>query len=80
MQLMDRYRRNLACVYAGDVFINRELARRGVAHVVVYPPNVRMLDVIRAAADSARHEKLGIWSGSAFECTPAEFRARTCRQ
>jgi endonuclease YncB( thermonuclease family) len=79
IDLHDRYRRVLAYVYADGVFVNRELARRGLAHVVVYPPNVKHVEAIRAAADSARQEKLGIWSGSAFACTPADYRAGKCR-
>lgn len=75
----DRYRRVLAYVHAGDVLVNRELVRRGFAHVAVYPPDVKWLDLLRAAADSARAERVGVWSGSAFECTPADWRARRCR-
>ncbi|MGH7554508.1 MAG: thermonuclease family protein [Longimicrobiales bacterium] len=78
VELFDRYRRVLAYVYTDAAFVNRLIARRGFGHVVVYPPNIRMVEVLRAAADTARQEKLGIWRGSAFECTPAEFRARRC--
>jgi micrococcal nuclease len=80
VQLTDRYRRLLAYVFADSVFVNRELARRGIAHVMVYPTNVRELDAIRAAADSARDEKLGIWAGSAFQCASTDYRARRCRE
>ena len=79
VQPHDRYRRLLAYVYAGDVFVNRELVRRGMAHVAVYPPNVREVETLRAAADSARAERLGLWSGSALECAPADWRAGRCR-
>ena len=58
---------------------NRELARRGLAVVAVYPPNVKHLDVIRAAADSARRERRGLWGGSALECSPSDWRAGKCR-
>jgi endonuclease YncB( thermonuclease family) len=75
----DRYRRVLAYAYAGDVFVNRELVRRGYAQVAVHPPNVRSVEAIRAAADSARQERRGVWRGSAFECTPADYRAGRCR-
>jgi endonuclease YncB( thermonuclease family) len=75
----DRYRRVLAYVYAEDVFVNRELVRRGYAQVAVYPPNVKWVEVMRAAVDSAREEKVGVWRGSAFECAPADFRAGRCR-
>jgi endonuclease YncB( thermonuclease family) len=78
VQVRDPYRRLLAYVYAGDIFVNRELVRRGLAHVEVYPPNVREVDALRAAADSARAERRGLWSGSAFECTPADHRAGRC--
>jgi micrococcal nuclease len=78
VQVRDRYRRLLAYVYAGDTFVNRELVRRGMAHVEIYPPNVREVDVLRAAADSARAERRGLWSGSAFECSPADYRAGRC--
>lgn len=77
--LTDRYQRILAYVFADTVFVNRELARRGLAGLAVYPPNVRSVDVIRAAVDSARHEGLGIWSDGATRCTPADFRAGRCR-
>lgn len=77
--LTDRYQRILAYVYADSLFVNRELARRGLAQLAVYPPNVRSVDAIRAAVDSARAERLGIWSGTAFRCTPADYRAGRCR-
>jgi endonuclease YncB( thermonuclease family) len=78
VELHDRYGRVLAYVHRAELFVNRILARRGLAHVAVYPPNVRELDAIRAAVDSAQGERIGIWSGSAFECTPADFRAGRC--
>jgi endonuclease YncB( thermonuclease family) len=79
IELHDRYERVLAHVWADTIHINRELVRRGMAHVVVIPPNVRWVEQLRAAADTARRERLGIWSGSAFECTPAQYRAGRCR-
>jgi micrococcal nuclease len=79
VELRDRYGRTLAYVYQGDVFVNRELVRRGMAVVSVYPPNVREVEALRAAADSARAERKGLWSGSAFECSPRDYRARRCR-
>ena len=36
----DRYGRLLAYVYAGDVFVNAELVRRGFARRYTVPPNV----------------------------------------
>jgi endonuclease YncB( thermonuclease family) len=74
----DRYGRLLAYVYAGDVFVNRELVRRGLAQVAVYPPNVRWVEVLRAAADTARLETMGVWGTNAFRCTPSDYRAGRC--
>jgi micrococcal nuclease len=75
----DQYRRLLAYVYIDSVFVNREIVRHGMGVVVVFPPNIRMIDTIRAAADSARAERRGLWDGSAFDCLPASFRAGRCR-
>ena len=74
----DRYQRTLAYVYRDGIMVNRELARRGVAVAAVYPPNVRHVELIRAAVDSARAERAGLWARSAFECTPADYRAKRC--
>lgn len=76
--LFDRYRRLLAYVYADSMFVNREIVRRGMGVVSVHPPNVRMLDEIRAAADSARAERLGLWADTVEWCVPSDFRAGRC--
>jgi micrococcal nuclease len=78
VELYDRYRRVLAYVHTDSAFVNLELVRRGLARVAVYPPNVGMVDRIRAAADSARAERLGVWGESVLECTPADYRAGRC--
>jgi micrococcal nuclease len=75
----DRFGRLLAYVWVDSVMVNRELVRRGMAVVAVYPPNVRHVDALRAAADSARSERRGLLSGSAFDCAPADYRAGRCR-
>jgi micrococcal nuclease len=79
VETRDPYGRLLAYVWADSVMINRELVRRGMALVAVYPPNVRHVETMRAAADSARAERKGLWSGSAFQCAPSDFRAGRCR-
>lgn len=79
VEVYDRSRRILAYVYSGDVLVNRALVRAGFAQVAVYPPNIARIDDIRAALDTARAEKRGIWSGRAFQCAPADYRAGRCR-
>lgn len=79
VELYDRYRRILAYVHSDDVFVNRALARAGFAHAVVYPPNVARIDDIRAAVDSARAERRGLWSVSGHYCAPADYRAQRCQ-
>jgi endonuclease YncB( thermonuclease family) len=80
VQRLDRYHRTLAYVRTRDGrLVNRELARRGLAVTVVYPPNVKHVDLIRAAVDSARAEGLQLWSKGGHGCAPADFRARKCQ-
>jgi micrococcal nuclease len=74
----DRFGRLLAYVWIDSVMVNRELVRRGMAVVAVFPPDVRERDMLRAASDSARAERRGLWSGSAFDCAPADYRAGRC--
>lgn len=78
-QSTDRYGRTLAHVHAGTVWVNRAMVRRGYALVTVYPPNVRHVETLRAAADSARTEGVGLWGRGGFGCSPVDFRAKRCR-
>jgi micrococcal nuclease len=79
IQKQDRYGRTLAYLYFDDGrMMNEELLRAGVAVVSVYPPNVKHVDRLRAAVDSARASKRGLWATSAFECSPADHRAGRC--
>jgi micrococcal nuclease len=79
VQKLDRYRRVLAYLYLPDGrMVNEELLRAGVAVVAVYPPNVRHVDRLRAAVDSARAARVGLWSTPAFECEPRDHRAGAC--
>ena len=74
----DQYDRLLAYVYRGDMFVNREMVRQGMAVALVIPPNVKHVEVIRAAVDSARKERRGLWRTDAFTCSPQDFRAGRC--
>lgn len=80
VQERDRYGRVLAYVYGADgTLVNAALARRGYAVPLVIPPNVKRVDAIRAASDSARSAKEGLWATEAFLCLPADARAGRCR-
>ena len=78
VQREDRYGRTLAYVRHGNVFVNRAMVRSGLAVVSVYPPNVRHVDDLRLAADSAKADRSGLWATSAFECLPADYRRGRC--
>jgi micrococcal nuclease len=75
----DGYGRLLAYVYREDGrMLNRMMARQGFALPYAIPPNVRHVDAIRAAADSARAAGIGLWALHAFDCSPADHRAGRC--
>ena len=75
----DRYGRLLAYVYRPDGrMVNAVLARQGFAVPLVVPPNMRHVEAIRAAADSARANGIGLWAVEAFECTPDDYRDGRC--
>jgi micrococcal nuclease len=76
----DRFGRTLAYVYtpAGEL-VNLEMARSGHAVELVYPPNLRHADAIRAAVEEARDEGRGLWASGGFACRPVDFRAGRCR-
>ncbi|HUH11689.1 MAG TPA: thermonuclease family protein [Longimicrobiales bacterium] len=75
----DRYGRLLAHLHRGGRWVNQAMVRRGYAVPLVYPPNIRWVEEIRAAADSARAERVGLWEVDAFKCLPRDFRAGRCR-
>jgi micrococcal nuclease len=79
VQLRDRYGRTLAYLWLDDGrMVNEELLRAGVAVVSVYPPNVRHVERLRAAVVEAQEAGTGLGSTPAFECSPADHRARRC--
>jgi micrococcal nuclease len=45
------------------LFVNLELVRTGYATLLTFPPNVAHVDDFVAAAETARAEGLGLWSG-----------------
>ena len=75
----DRYGRALAYLYAPDGrMVNETMARAGYAVAITYPPNVKYVDRIRAAVQSAREARVGLWATPAFECLPVDHRRRRC--
>ena len=56
----DRYGRLLAYVFLPDGrLVNEEMARSGFAVALVYPPNVRYVERIRAGVAAARIDRRG---------------------
>jgi micrococcal nuclease len=60
----DRYGRLLAYVYRArdGLFVNAELARRGYAHPLSIPPDIRHAPRFAALARQARAQRKGLWS------------------
>lgn len=61
---VDRYGRLLGYVYVGEVFINQELVRAGLARARAYPPNTRLQTQLKRAQQQARAEGRGMWQRS----------------
>jgi micrococcal nuclease len=59
---VDRYDRLLRYVLAGDVFVNYELVRLGLAKPGSYPPDVACDETFFNAAQPPREAGLGIWA------------------
>ncbi len=81
VQREDRYGRTLAHVWTDaqdGTHLNLALARDGWAVAVVFPPNVRHLEAIRAAVSRARAERRGLWSDGAFTCEPIAHKRGDC--
>ncbi len=79
VQREDRHGRTLAYVYLPDGrMANEEMARAGYAVALVYPPNVRHVERIRAAVREAQRAKRGLWATPAFACSPRDHRRGRC--
>ncbi|MBG0820733.1 thermonuclease family protein [Planomonospora sp. ID91781] len=76
----DRYGRHLRYVWgATGTFVNRNLVRFGYGRAVLYKPNDRYIDLMRAEQAKARRDGLRIWSGGCdgTGSTPAPAPTRT---
>ena len=59
----DQYGRELLYLWTGDgTFVNEEMVLSGLATAVLYEPNDRYIDQMRAAQDRARSAGLGLWA------------------
>ena len=75
----DRYGRLLAYIFLPDGrLVNEEMARSGFAVALVYPPNVRYVERIRAGVAAAREARQGLWAEDGFGCTPKDHRRGRC--
>lgn len=80
VQRRDRYGRTLAYAWtaeSGGRLLNLELARSGWVTAVVYPPNVRRIEEIRAAVQDARRSRRGIWASGVL-CEPVDHKKGRC--
>jgi micrococcal nuclease len=78
---VDRYDRLLRYVLAGDVFVNYELVRLGLAEPGSYPPDTACDDTFFEAAQTARQAGLGIWApvvAPPADAAPAEGERGNC--
>ena len=60
----DRYGRMLAYVWVGDVFVNEELLRQGLARLLTIPPNLRYVERFRDVARTGEANREDVWSRS----------------
>jgi micrococcal nuclease len=68
----DKYGRTLAYVFTEDgAQVNLELAKQGLAAVVVHPPNLLYAEPLLAAQRQAESGKLGIWKAAEYAAMPA---------
>lgn len=68
----DSYGRLLRYVYVGDLMVNEELLRRGLAQVATFPPDVKYVDRFRAIQQEAQAAGVGMWSSQPVAEPPSE--------
>lgn len=69
LERRDQYDRLLAGVWAGDIFLNSEMARLGLGEPVIFQPNVRFYNEVNAAWQQAKAAGRGQFA-SGLGCTP----------
>jgi len=81
VQREDRYGRTLAHAWTsreGGEHLNLLQARDGWAVAVVFPPNVRYIESIRAAVAEARRSRRGLWQDGTYTCEPIAHKQGKC--
>ncbi len=61
VQKMDIYKRTLAYVYVGNIFVNAWLVENGYANTATYPPNVKYSKLFVSLEAEARENNRGLW-------------------
>ena len=68
----DKFNRLLAYVYTDNgMLANAELLREGLAHVYIFPPNLKQYDLLVSAQNEAIQKKRGFWK-TIKEILPSE--------
>lgn len=70
----DRYGRLLVYAYCGDIMLNEEMVRAGLAIAIKVKPNTKHYERLKRAEKQARDERLGFWLRGGLEQTPAQWR------
>lgn len=70
MSEADRYGRLFRYVYVDGQMVNELLVREGYAQVSTYPPDVRYVDLFRAAQQEAQTANRGLWGVCVAQPTP----------
>lgn len=71
VEAVDKYQRQLAYVFDEHKhLVNLELVERGLAAVSIYPPNLKYLQPLLAAQQTAENAGLGIWSLPQYAVKP----------
>lgn len=80
----DEYGRLLRYVYVGDLLVNAELVRLGLAQAKAYPPDVKYQGLFGELERQAQEAKLGLWgapptAAASADCPAAQYEpARQC--
>jgi micrococcal nuclease len=70
----DQYGRMLAYIFVGELFVNEQIVRNGLATSLKIKPNIKYIDRIQKAEEEAKKHRRGIWSDKANFISPKENR------